>query len=113
MTLTTKYKQQLKAKAHPLKPVVLIGHHGVTEGVKKEINQALLDHELIKVRMRTEDRDERRAAFADICESLSAELVQLVGGIAVIYRKKLEEKKAVQRPRKLAPKKRPSFQKAR
>jgi RNA-binding protein len=92
MTLTTKYKQQLKAQAHSLKPVILVGNHGVTEAVKKEIDRALHDHELIKVRIRTEDRDLRKTLFADICESLGAELVQLIGGIGVIYRKNEQAK---------------------
>jgi RNA-binding protein len=105
MALTTKYKQQLKAQAHPLKPVVLIGQHGVTDGVKKEIDQALNDHELIKVRMRTEDRDLRRTSFADICESLSAELVQLLGGIAIIYRKNEQQEKEQKKERKTVRKK--------
>jgi RNA-binding protein len=86
-TLTTKYKQQLKAKAHYLKPIILIGQHGLTEAVKKETDRALQDHELIKVRIRMEDREVRRALFTDICESLQAELVQLVGSIGVLYRK--------------------------
>ena len=88
MTLTTKFKQQLKAKAHPLKPVVLIGAHGLTEAVKKEINLALEHHELIKVSIRTEDRDQRKAWLIEICESLQAELIQRIGTIGVIYRKK-------------------------
>lgn len=100
MTLTTKYKQQLKAQAHALKPIVLIGQHGVTDSVKKEIDQALTDHELIKVRMRTEDRDLRRTSFVSICETLSAELVQLLGGIAVLYRKNEQQEQQPKKERK-------------
>ena len=88
MTLDSKYKQELKAKAHALKPVVLLGNHGFTEAVKKEIDRALNDHELIKVRIQNPDRDERKAIFTEICETLSADLVQIIGNIAVLYRKK-------------------------
>ncbi|MFU8798205.1 MAG: ribosome assembly RNA-binding protein YhbY [Gammaproteobacteria bacterium] len=88
MVLTTKYKQQLKAKAHPLKPVVLMGAHGLTEAVKKEINGALEHHELIKVSVRTEDREQRKLWLAEICESLQAILIQRIGTIGVIYRKR-------------------------
>lgn len=87
MSLVPKQKQHLKALAHKLKPVVLIGGNGFTDAVKKEIDRALNDHQLIKVRVQTEDRDSRRALFNEICTELSAEPVQLIGSVAVIYRK--------------------------
>lgn len=90
MPLHPKVKQQLKAKAHSLKPVVLLGQHGLTEAVLKEIDGALLAHELIKVKFATTDRDEKHQAFASICTSLQAECVQTIGNVAVIYRKKAE-----------------------
>lgn len=87
MPLTPKGRQVLKAKAHALKPIILIGSKGLTDAVKKEINIALDDHELIKIRIPVEDREEKKAIVAEICESASAELVQLIGKIAVVYRK--------------------------
>ncbi len=90
MPLNAKQRQQLKAKAHPLKPVILIGHNGLTDAVQKEIDRALNDHELIKIRIQSEDRDLRRELFAQICNQQHAELVQLLGRIAVIYRKQTE-----------------------
>ena len=57
MNLSTKQKQHLKGLAHPLKPVVLLGSNGLTEGVLAEIEQALEHHELIKVKIATEDRE--------------------------------------------------------
>lgn len=86
MALTPKGRQILKARAHALKPVVLIGNHGLTEAVLKEIDRALFDHELIKVRIASNDRDERKAAFAEICEQTKAEIVQNIGNIGVLYR---------------------------
>lgn len=86
MTLSTKQKQELKAKAHSLKPVVLIGNKGISPAVLKEIDGALAHHELIKVRIASNDRDERRAMMAEICESTKAELVQTIGNIGVFYR---------------------------
>ena len=53
MNLSTKQKQHLKGLAHPLKPVVLLGSNGLTEGVLAEIEQALEHHELIKVKIAT------------------------------------------------------------
>ena len=87
MALTTKTKQQLKAKAHHLKPIVLLGNHGFSDAVKLEIDRALTDHELIKIRVAGEDRDEKRAVIAEICKSLQAEPVQVIGKIAVLFRK--------------------------
>lgn len=87
MVLTSKQKQQFKAQAHPLKPVVLLGQHGLTEAVQLEIEQALLDHELIKVRIPIADRDERKQVIVEICQARQAELVQAIGHIIVLYRK--------------------------
>lgn len=87
MALTPKARQALKAKAHKLKPVVLIGNNGLTAAVNKEIDRALTDHELIKVKIATNDRELRRALFAEICTANQAELVQMIGTIGVIYRK--------------------------
>lgn len=91
MSLTIKQKQQLKAKAHALKPVVLLGQNGLTDAVQLEIEQALLDHELIKIRIPALDRDERKEAIEAICQARQAELVQTVGFIAVLYRKNTQK----------------------
>lgn len=85
MPLTPKIRQQLKAQAHALKPIVVVGNKGLSETVNKEIDRALYDHELIKIRIQYE-RDERRAIFEEICQTHQAEPVQLLGSIATIYR---------------------------
>ena len=90
--LTTKYKQQLKGRAHKLKPIILIGNKGFSVAVKNEIDRALHDHELIKIRIASEDRDERRELAAQICEALNATLIQTIGAIAVVYRKNEDKK---------------------
>lgn len=92
MALTTKYKQQLRAQAHKLKPVVLIGGNGLTNAVENEIDRALYDHELIKIRIASEDREERRQIFQETCDKLNVELVQVIGKTAVLYRKNKEKK---------------------
>lgn len=86
--MNTKQKQLLKAKAHKLKPIVILGNQGFTANVKMEINRGLDDHELIKVRINAEDREERRALFAEICETVAAEPIQMIGSIATLYREK-------------------------
>lgn len=88
MSIPSKTRQALKAKAHALKPVVLLGNQGVTDAVMKEINQALDHHELIKVRIPAENRDDRKAMVDVIATSTKAELVQSIGAISVFYRKR-------------------------
>lgn len=79
-------KKQLKAQAHALNPVVMIGQAGLTEEVLKEINLALDAHELIKVRIRAE-RDDRKVISMEIAKSTLAENIQSIGQISVFYRK--------------------------
>jgi RNA-binding protein len=79
-------KKKLKAQAHPLNPVVMIGQAGLTPAVLKEIDLALYTHELIKVKIRAE-RDERNVIREQICADTSAELVQSIGQVAVFFRK--------------------------
>jgi RNA-binding protein len=79
-------KKELKAQAHSLNPVVMIGQSGLTDAVVKELERALDDHELIKVKIRAE-RDDRKLISAALCEQTGAELLQSIGQIIVIYRK--------------------------
>lgn len=84
--LNPKERQALKARAHGLKPVVLLGNAGLSGPVMKEIDRALAAHELIKVKVPGEDRDERDSLFAEVAEALSAARVQAIGKLLVIYR---------------------------
>ena len=79
-------KKKLKAQAHLLNPVVMIGHSGLTPAVMKEINLALDTHELIKVKIRAE-RDDRSVIRTQICTETTAELIQSIGQVAVFFRK--------------------------
>ncbi len=87
MKLNTKIQQQYRAKAHKLKPIVMIGGKGLTETVNQEIDRALFDHELIKIRIQAADREERKKLFAEICKLHQAFGIQMVGNIATLYRK--------------------------
>lgn len=78
-------KKKLRAEAHTLNPVVMIGQSGLTAAVLTEIEQALDSHELIKVKIRAE-REERKLISEKICADTGAELIQVIGQIAVIYR---------------------------
>ena len=78
-------KKKLRAEAHTLKPIVMIGQSGFTAAVLAEIELALDSHELIKVKIRAE-RNERKLISEKICSDTGAELIQTIGQIAVIYR---------------------------
>jgi RNA-binding protein len=84
-------RKALKARAHNLEPVVMIGAKGVTDEVIAEIDRALAAHELIKVRAPSLDRDSRRNALEEIAVRTSAEAVQHIGKVLVLYRKKNDE----------------------
>ena len=78
-------KKRLRAEAHSLKPVIMIGQFGLTSAVLAELDLALDSHELIKVRIRAE-RDERKQISEKICLETGAFLIQAIGQIIVIYR---------------------------
>jgi RNA-binding protein len=86
MALTKKQTQYLKGLAHPLKPVVLLGSNGLTEAVVAEIDYALAHHELIKVKIPTEDREEKLLIVDAICRETAADRVQVIGKTLVLYR---------------------------
>ncbi|HUN67607.1 MAG TPA: YhbY family RNA-binding protein [Burkholderiales bacterium] len=88
--MTPAERKALKARAHPLDPIVHLGGKGLTEAVIAEIGRALDAHELIKVRAASLERDAREAAFAEICARLDAQPVQHIGKVLVLYRKKPE-----------------------
>lgn len=81
-------KRRLRARAHALKPVVTMGQAGLTDPVVREIDLALSHHELIKVRIRLPDRDERKQNIARLCSATHSECIQALGQIATLYRKK-------------------------
>lgn len=93
MALTASQTRYLRGLSHPLKPVVMLGGKGVTPGVLKELEQALSDHELLKVRLSGDDRAARAADLAKLAESCHAEPVQAIGRIAVLYRRNQEQPK--------------------
>ncbi|HEU0277208.1 MAG TPA: ribosome assembly RNA-binding protein YhbY [Rhodanobacteraceae bacterium] len=91
MALTSSQSRYLRGLAHPLKPVLLLGSKGVTPTVLKELQQALDDHELIKVRLAGENKTARADVIAKLVESSGAEPVQAIGHIAVLYRRNAEK----------------------
>ncbi|MGZ5583190.1 MAG: ribosome assembly RNA-binding protein YhbY [Usitatibacter sp.] len=100
--LTTKRRSELRAEAHKLAPVVIIGDKGLTDEVTAEIDRALKAHELIKVRAATDERAARGAWMERICEKLQAHPVQAIGKVLVIYRENREKTEAKKLAAKIA-----------
>ncbi|MGL9722467.1 ribosome assembly RNA-binding protein YhbY [Sodalis sp. (in: enterobacteria)] len=92
MNLNNKQKQHIKGLAHALKPVVMLGNNGLTEGVLAEIEQALEHHELIKVKIAAEERETKTLIADAIVRESGASKVQVIGNILVLYRPAAERK---------------------
>jgi RNA-binding protein len=98
-TLSGKQQRHLRALAHGLDPVVIVGKEGASQGVLTATDQALADHELVKVRLPDLDRDERAQIAQQIAEGTEAALAGTVGRIAILYRRHPSEPK-INLPRK-------------
>ncbi|GAB2188701.1 ribosome assembly RNA-binding protein YhbY [Sessilibacter sp. MAH2] len=87
MSLDTDTKKQYRSIGHSLKPVVIIAGNGISEGVLDELFRALRDHELIKVKIAIEDREVRKAVAQEIIAQTSAEIVQEIGKVVLLFKK--------------------------
>ena len=112
--LTSSRRSELRAEAHKLGPVVIIGDKGLTDEVMKEIDRSLKAHELIKVKAATDDRAARSAWMQEICARLEAHPVQEIGKVLVIYRENFDKPREkpqptrTERPRSRTPSPRPA-----
>lgn len=86
MSLSIAEKKRFRQIGHQLNPVVLLGGQGLTEAVLAEIDRALEDHELIKVRLGGEDRELRLAMIEEIVQSTNSQAVQTIGKLVLLYR---------------------------
>ena len=93
--LASNQVRHLRALAHSLKPVVMLGANGLTDAVLAEIELAIAHHELIKVKLAGEDRDERRSIADAICEQLGAVNVQILGHNLIAFRAKPKDSEIV------------------
>jgi RNA-binding protein len=89
-TLDNATRKRLRRIAHHLQPVIIVGDAGVSDGVIAETERALADHELIKVKINAEDRDDRAVLGDRLLEVCGAEAVQRIGKILVAYRRNPE-----------------------
>lgn len=87
MPLDPELKKRLRGIGHTLHPVVTVAGNGLSDGVRAELERALHDHELIKVKLAVPDREARRALAAELCAALRAQVVQEIGKIVLVYRR--------------------------
>jgi RNA-binding protein len=85
MNLAQSQKKQLRSIGHDLHPLVTVAGNGLSENVMTEINRALFDHELIKVKFSVGDREVKSSLIAEMCKQSGATLVQSVGNVALVY----------------------------
>lgn len=86
MPISNADKKRYRAIGHNLKPVVTIAQKGVTDNIRVELDRALTEHELIKIKLVTADRDEKNALSEAICSEFNAECVQSIGHVLLLYR---------------------------
>lgn len=86
LDITSQERAALRARAHPLRPVVLVGDKGLTDPVIAEIDRNLTAHELIKVKIGGAERDERDAMLEALCEQLSCAPVHHLGKTLILFR---------------------------
>ena len=87
MTTSAADKKYLRALGHQLKPVVTVAGNGLTENVLTEVDRALRDHELIKIKLAVGDRDAKKTLIADMCVKTESQLIQSIGHMVLLYRK--------------------------
>lgn len=86
MALSNQQKKQFRAIGHGLKPVVTIAGKGISPSVVIELERAINDHELIKIKMVVGDREKRRSTLLEVNEILGSITVQQIGNMALIYK---------------------------
>lgn len=83
--LTSKQRAKLSALANDMNPIVFLGKAGAVDGVSEALNKALSDHELIKLRF-VDFKGERKELANDLATKAGAELVRVIGHVAIMYR---------------------------
>lgn len=91
--MTSKERAALRAKANPLEPIIQIGKEGISENLLVQIDDTLDVRELIKIRVHLETSPSAPKELANtIAQKLGADVVQVIGGIIVLYREADEER---------------------
>jgi RNA-binding protein len=98
MELSEPQKKFLRGLGHQLKPTIMIGDAGLTDGVTREFETTIGHHELVKVRVRVGDRQARDAMIGELCDQSGSVLVTRIGNVALIYRRNDDKPKIVLPP---------------
>jgi RNA-binding protein len=85
-SISTKQRAFLRSRAHALEPIVHVGSEGVTDAVCSAVDQALADHELVKVKLGRGFADDRHEGARALAEGTASDLTQLIGRVVVLYR---------------------------
>ena len=93
MQLSKTQLKYLTGLAHNLKPVIMVGQHGVTESLLAELEIALEHHELVKIKIAGEDRDSRNEMIQQLCEHSAAEKVQTIGKTLTLFKRNTKKPK--------------------
>ena len=91
-SITSSARKKYRQIGHHLRPIVTVGNSGVTGGVIDEMQRALRDHELIKVKLNIEKKTERDREVKSLTFALDAHFIQLIGKNALLYKKNPNEK---------------------
>ncbi|HIM54523.1 MAG TPA: ribosome assembly RNA-binding protein YhbY [Gammaproteobacteria bacterium] len=97
--LTNNQKKFLRSMGHTLKPVVMVGQHGLSESVLAELETTMNKHELLKIKIRVDGKDEKQQMIDQIVKVSRSNLVQVIGNVMVIYRA-FDEEPQIILPRK-------------
>ena len=99
MSLSRPQIKYLVSLAHSLKPVIMVGQHGITDNILKELDIALNHHELVKIKIAGEDRDSKNEIVKQLCETSNADKVQAIGKTLTLFRRNTEKPK-IELPKK-------------
>jgi RNA-binding protein len=94
-SLTEKQRKHLRGLAHSREPVVMIGQAGLSPAISGELETALGAHELVKVRARVGDRDQRDEIFDELAKQTKSALVQRIGNVGVFYRPRKDKPRII------------------
>ena len=95
MALSNEQKKAYRGIGHDLNPIVTVANNGLTRGVMDELNRALDDHELIKIKVSVGDREVKKVVIAELIKKTGAELVQQIGNTALLLRRNPKAKPAL------------------
>jgi RNA-binding protein len=100
LKVSSDQRAELRSQAHALKPVVLVGAEGLTDAVLAEIKVHLGAHQLIKIRVFGDEREERLAVYEQICDTLNAAPIQHIGKLLVIWKPEAAARPAATRAKR-------------